>query len=166
MLSVGSWFRIKLFVVWGLKICQNALKFRLFAVFSQYIYFHLAFSPKLLISLSVLGDEFLQPTTVNLPYSPNMQSFIRHCLLYSSYVALFYRKRLPQQNGDRRKRNLHAFWLYVGQGRVLAPPLPPTRDKRAGLVYYDCPPPPHSTPPWTKISDFREEQLKSRTASF
>jgi hypothetical protein len=30
-------------------------------------------------------------------------------LLYSFCVALFYRKRLPQQNGDRRKRNLHAF---------------------------------------------------------
>jgi hypothetical protein len=64
--------------------------------------------------------------------------------MYSSYVALFYRKRLPQQNGDRRKRNLHAFGLYVGQGRVLAPPPPPTRDKKAGLVYYGYPPPPRS----------------------
>ncbi len=50
----------------------------------------------------------------------------QNCLqLYSSYVALFYRKRLPQQNGDRRKRNLHAFQVYVGQGWVLAPPPPP-----------------------------------------
>ena len=61
--------------------------------------------------------------------------------LYSFCVALFYRKRLPQQNGDRRKRDLHAFQVYVGQGRLLAPPPPPTRDKKAGLVYYDCPPP-------------------------
>jgi hypothetical protein len=33
--------------------------------------------------------------------------------VYSSCVALFYRKRLPQQNGDRRKRDLHAFKFPV-----------------------------------------------------
>ena len=36
----------------------------------------------------------------------------------------FYRKRLPQQNGDMRKRDLHAFKLYVEQGRLLSPPPP------------------------------------------
>jgi hypothetical protein len=29
--------------------------------------------------------------------------------LCTSCEALFYRRRLPQQNGDRRKRDLHAF---------------------------------------------------------
>ncbi len=82
-------------------------------------------------------------------------------LLRSSFL---YRKRLPQQNGDRRKRNLHAFQVYVGQGWVPAPPPPPpTRDKKAGLVYYGCPPPLF---PWTKISDFQAKRLKRRTASF
>ncbi len=70
--------------------------------------------------------------------------------MYSFCVALFYRKRLPQQNGDRRNRDLHAFQVYVGQGRLLAPPPPPTRDTKAGLVYPACPP----LSPWTKISDF------------
>jgi hypothetical protein len=56
----------------------------------------------------------------------------------------FYRKRLPQQNGDMRKRDLNAFKLYVEQGQLLSPPPPhplrPTRDKRlAGSV---CPAPP------------------------
>ncbi len=45
--------------------------------------------------------------------------------VYSSYVAFLYRKRLPQQNGDRRKRNLHACQVYVGQRWVFAPPPPP-----------------------------------------
>ncbi len=34
----------------------------------------------------------------------------------------FYRKRLPQQNGDMRKRDLHAFKLYVEQGQLLSRP--------------------------------------------
>jgi hypothetical protein len=42
-------------------------------------------------------------------------------VLCSSCGALFYRKRLPQQNGDMRKRDLHAFKLCVEQGRL---PLP------------------------------------------
>ncbi len=33
----------------------------------------------------------------------------------------FYRKRLSQQNGDMRKRDLHAFKLHVEQGRLLSP---------------------------------------------
>jgi hypothetical protein len=68
--------------------------------------------------------------------------YVEKRYLYSFCVSLFYRKRLPQQNGDRRKRDLHAFQMYVGQGRLLAPPPPPTRDKKAGLVYYACSPPP------------------------
>ena len=60
----------------------------------------------------------------------------------------FYRKRLLQQNGDMRKRDLHVFKLHVEQGRVLSPPPPcpplPTRDKRlAGSV---CPASTHALP--------------------
>ena len=81
--------------------------------------------------------------------------------MYSPYVAIFYRKRLPQQNGDMRKRDLHAFKLYVEQGRLLSPPpprpLPPTRDKRlAGPVYPASPPPPPTNSPWTKLVIFRD----------
>jgi len=61
-------------------------------------------------------------------------------LLFSSYVALFYRKRLPQQNGDRRKRDLHAFQVYVGQGRLLAPPPPPHAIRRRALCTLPAPP--------------------------
>ncbi len=61
--------------------------------------------------------------------------------LYSSCVALFYRKRLHQPNGDRRKRDLHAFQVYVGQGRLLAPPPPPHAIRRPALCTLPVPPP-------------------------
>ncbi len=88
----------------------------------------------------------------------------------SSCGALFYRKRLPQQNGDMRKRDLHAFKLYVEQGRLLAPPpprpLPPTRDKRlAGPVYPASPPPSTHALPMAKTSDFQDVRPKRRTSS-
>ncbi len=62
-------------------------------------------------------------------------------VMYSSCVALFYRKRLPQQNGDRRKRDLHAFRVYVGQGRLLVPPPPPHVIRRRALCTLLAPPP-------------------------
>jgi hypothetical protein len=82
----------------------------------------------------------------------------------------FYRKRLPQQNGDMRKRDLHAFKLYVEQGRLLSPPtlrpLPPTRDKRlAGPVLPAPPPPSTHALPMAKICDFQDLRPKVRTAS-
>ncbi len=64
----------------------------------------------------------------------------------------FYRKRLSQQNGDMKKRDLHAFKLHLEQGRLLSPlprPPPPApvsncRDKRGWLACVSCPPPsPH-----------------------
>ncbi len=60
-------------------------------------------------------------------------------LLHSS----FYRKRLPQQNGDRRigERGTCMRLIVCGSKVGLAPSPPPTRDKEAGLVYYNCPPP-------------------------
>jgi hypothetical protein len=75
--------------------------------------------------------------------------------LYRSCIALFYRKRLPQQNGDRRirrKRNLHAFdcmWVKGGRSR---PPLP-LHAIRGGPVFHNCPPPPivHSHRPKSVI---------------
>ncbi len=63
--------------------------------------------------------------------------------VYRSCTALFYRKRLPQQNGDRRirrKRNLHAFDCMWVKGGCSRPPLSP-HAIRGGPVYYNCPPP-------------------------
>jgi hypothetical protein len=80
-------------------------------------------------------------------------------LLCSTCGTLFYRKRLPQQNGDIRKRDLHAFKLYVEQGRLLSPPtprpLPPTRDKRLAGPVLPAPSPPPTHSPWPKYVIFR-----------
>ncbi len=58
-------------------------------------------------------------------------------LLYRSCIALFYRKRLPQQQRDRwiGERETGTHWLHVGRRWVRAiPPHPPlTCDKRQGL---------------------------------
>ena len=78
---------------------------------------------------------------VNHLHSKYSISFKNISLLYSSCVALFYRKRLPQRNGDRRKRDLHAFQVYVGQGRLLAPPPPPHAIRRRALCTLPAPPP-------------------------
>jgi hypothetical protein len=65
--------------------------------------------------------------------------------LYRSCIALFYRKRLPQQQRDRwvGERETSTHWLHVGQRWVRAiPPHPPlTRDKRQGLGALQLPPP-------------------------
>ncbi len=106
----------------------------------------------------------------NLSTAPLVSSM--HLLLYThqcntSIIIVqflwnsFYRKRLPQQNGDMRKRDLHAFKLHLEQGRLLSPPpprppSPPTRDKRlAGSVFPVSPPPPPTHSPWLKYVIFR-----------
>jgi hypothetical protein len=58
-----------------------------------------------------------------------------------------------------RKRDLHAFKLYVEQGRLLSPPpprpLPPTRDKRLAGSVCPAPPPSPTHPLWLKYVIFR-----------
>ncbi len=87
--------------------------------------------------------------------------------LYSSCVALFYRKRLPQQNGDRRigerETCMHVIVCRAKVG-ARAFPSPPHAIRRRALCAMAAPP--HSTFPWTEISDFQEKRLKSMTASF
>jgi len=89
-----------------------------------------------------------------------------HTYLYRSCIALFYRKRLPQQNGDRRmrrKRNLHAFDCMWVKGGCSRPPRPP-HAIRGGPVYHNCPPPPPpSTSPNTKKKTFRTRRQKKKT---
>ncbi len=80
-----------------------------------------------------------------------------HCnwRVYRSCIALFYRKRLPQQQRDRwigeRETSMH--WLYAGQRwvRAIPPYPPPTCDKRRAWVLYSCPPPPFNS---TQTSQF------------
>ena len=82
----------------------------------------------------------------------------------------FYRKRLPQQNGDMRKIDLHTFKLHLEQGRLLSPP-PPTppphaiRGWRALCVLPTPPPPSTHALAMAKICDFQGFQPKARTAS-
>ncbi len=62
------------------------------------------------------SDETAQKKKTYFKKNPSVQ------FLWNS----FYRKRLPQQNGDMRKRDLHAFKLHLEQGRLLSPlPRPP-----------------------------------------
>ncbi len=65
-------------------------------------------------------------------------------LLYRSCIALVYRKRLPQQNGDRwigeRETSMHLIVCGSEVGtRTL--PSPPTRDKRRAWCTMTAPPP-------------------------
>jgi hypothetical protein len=78
----------------------------------------------------------------------NTVETIRHCEnnnVYRSCIALFYRKRLPQQQRDRwiGERETSTHWLHVGRRWVRAiPPHPPlTCDKRQGLGALWLPPP-------------------------
>ncbi len=71
-----------------------------------------------------------------------------HCYnlpMYRSCIALFYRKRLPQQNGDRRigERETSMHLIVCGsEVGTRALPSPPTCNKRQAWVHYGCPPPP------------------------
>ena len=90
--------------------------------------------------------------------------------LYRSCIALFYRKRLPQQQRDRRigERETSTHCLHVGQRRVRAiPPFSPpsTCDKKQAWVHYSAPPPPLSVNRPIS-SDFQGRRLKSMKASF
>ena len=55
------------------------------------------------------GDVYIFDDFIRINESGTKKTTLSILLLYSSCVAFLYRKRLPQQNGDRRKRNLHAF---------------------------------------------------------
>ncbi len=81
----------------------------------------------------------------------------------------FYRKRLPQQNGDMRKRDLHAFKLHLEQGRLPSPlpRPPPTHAIRGWRALCVLPPPPPSNHalPMAEICDFQRSRPKARTAS-
>ncbi len=69
----------------------------------------------------------------------------------------FYRKRLPQQNGDMRKRDLHAFKLHLEQGRLLSPlprPPPPHAIRGWRALCFLPPPPPPTHSPWLKYVIF------------
>jgi hypothetical protein len=75
--------------------------------------------------------------------------------MYSSCGTFLYRKRLLQQNGDMRKRHLHACKLHLEQGHIYShlSPSPPTpasnrRDKRGLLALFPAPPLPTHSPCW------------------
>jgi hypothetical protein len=81
-------------------------------------------------------------TDKNRPLGESKRCFQSHFLqketrMYRSCTALFYRKRLPQQQRDRwmGERETSTQWLHVGQRWVRAiPPHPPLAcDKREGL---------------------------------
>jgi hypothetical protein len=79
----------------------------------------------------------------------------------------------PPDTQRRRRRGERGIGVTRGSYLLLTSlsplPLSPSHTARLlrclGLRYQDMPPPPHSTFPWTKISDFQEERLKRRTAS-
>ncbi len=79
-------------------------------------------------------------------------------------TGLFYRKRPPQRNRDRRKRHrtkctgLRPCWRSLRHMHV------PGHAGRSDVIM--APPPPNSTYTQAKISDFWVKQLKSMTASF
>ncbi len=89
--------------------------------------------------------------------------FFGYTAVCSSCGTLFYRKRLPQQNGDMRKRDLHVFKLHVEQGQLLSPPsprpLPPPHAIKGWralcLLLPPSPPPPPTHSPWLKFVIFR-----------
>jgi hypothetical protein len=71
--------------------------------------------------------EYLLPNLkVEGSHPPSAQILFRYTAGVEFLWNSFYRKRLLQQNGDMRKRDLHAFKLHLEQGRVLSPlPRPP-----------------------------------------
>ena len=77
--------------------------------------------------------------------------------MYSSCGTFLYRKRLLQQNGDMRKRHLHACKLHLEQGHIyshLSPPHPPLTDaiREAGWLCFLPPPPlPTHSPCWIYV---------------
>ncbi len=78
----------------------------------------------------------------------------------------FYQKSLLQQNGDMRKRDLHAFKLHLEQGRALSPLPPPhpllTVAIRGGRLALCFLPPPLFR---LNLCDFQRSRPKARTAS-
>jgi hypothetical protein len=60
------------------------------------------------------------------PRNLKIRQYMTTTAWVDSYIVItaVHRKRLPQRNGDRGKRDLHAFQVYVGQGRLLVPPPP------------------------------------------
>jgi hypothetical protein len=59
---------------------------------------------------------------------------------------------------------MHSSVCRTKVGARASPSPPPHAIKRQALCAITAPP--HSTFPWTEISDFQEKQLKSMTASF
>ncbi len=131
--GVRSWWRPK--AIFQNRMLHNTHDFKYFFNFNKIWSF-----------LTVLYDVFY--------YMYIFLLKLAYPVIFTLCRTLFYRKRLPQQNGDMRKRDLHAFKLHVEQGRLLSPPpprpLPPTRDKRLAGSVFPVPPPlhPHTPHGW------------------
>ncbi len=100
-------------------------------------------------------------------FLPHISNFCKLCsqnFTVRPPTGLFYRKRPPQQNGDRRKRHrtectrMRPWWRSPRRLRV------PGHAGRVTLSRHI--PPLNSTFTQDKISDFQEKRLKSMTASF
>ncbi len=82
----------------------------------------------------------------------------------ASRKPFLYRKRPPQQNGDRRKRHSSSAQEWGHSGLAWGDCV--SQAAQAEWCYQGTPPLSHSTFPWAEISDFQEKRLKSMTASF
>jgi len=74
----------------------------------------------------------------------NSPIVIKSGMVYRSCIALFYRKRLPRQQGDRRRGGRETSMHLIVCGSEVgtrALPSPPTCDKRRAWGPYGCPPP-------------------------
>ncbi len=123
------------------KTNPNSLKESLFGYFSEYFG---------LFGLLQNGFVCFGCFDIGSKHRNKPKQFKKFCFwfhetnLYSSCVALFYRKRLPQQNGDRRKGERETcMHLIVCRVRVGARafPSPPHAIRRRALCAMTAPPP-------------------------
>ncbi len=88
---------------------------------------------------SNIWELILKVCICNVVFLKNLPRY----LLYRSCIALFYRKRLPQQNGDRwigeRETSMHLIVCGSEVG-TRALPSPPTCDNRRACCTMTAPP--------------------------
>ena len=103
---------------------------------------------------------------------PSIQSLSSYFIVSHQWCDLFYRllhsstRHIEKVEGAEGAEG-DTLTVHRNEATVAWPEaIACHRPRRQSGVIKARPPPPHSTFPWTKISDFQEKRLKSMTASF